>query len=278
MARRSGIWLAALAAVIVGGTCAPGRPAAGMRVSPAAQAEAGYIPAAQMAARQQAERERGITFAKLVQGNPKSRTIALTFDDGPHAGLTERLLAILRQEKVKATFFIVGRMAERYPHLVRMEAAEGHEIANHTYSHFRLPALTPAQMEQELRCCSATLQRIMGVPTRLFRPPGGEYDDRVVALTKRLGLTMVLWTSDPADFAYPPAPVIEQRILRRIDNGGIILLHDGVPQTMAMLPDLIRRLKSQGYRFVTCSEMARRRWVVTQGGPCVAPKKIRLKA
>lgn len=260
---------AAMTAAVLAGTFAPGSLAEGMRLRQADRLGVSQTAAA----RQQAEGERGIGFAKLVRGNPKSRTIALTFDDGPHSGLTERLLAILRQEKVRATFFVVGKMVERRPDLVRMEIADGHEVANHTYSHPRLPALTPEQMTQELRSGIASIERVTRIRPCLYRPPGGEYDDRVVEVTKRLGLTMVLWTSDPADFAYPAPQVIEQRVLHKAGNGGIILLHDGIPQTMVMLPDLIHRLKAKGFRFVTCSEMAREQGVITKGGPCILPKK-----
>lgn len=226
--------------------------------------------------RQRLDSDHLAPFAKLVRGNPRTRTVALTFDDGPHPLLTERLLEILRQQKVKATFFVVGKMVERRPDLVKLEAADGHEVASHTYNHFRLPTLSASLIEQELRAGSTAIQRVLGTAPRFYRPPGGEYNDLVVEMTKRLGMTMVLWTADPADFAYPPPQVIEKRILEKVENGGIILLHDGIPQTMMMLPDLIHRLRAKGYKFVTCTEMAGEQGVITRGGPCIVPGKLKL--
>ena len=93
----------------------------------------------------------------------------------------------------------------------------------------------------------------------------------MIEVTKRLGYIMVLWTDDPADFADPGSAVIEQRTLQHISNGGILLLHDGVQQTLDILPDLLTRLKKQGYKFVTCSQMAAERGIITTGGPRVLP-------
>ncbi len=233
----------------------------------------GKLQAAEQNARQQHDEERDIPFAKLVRGNPALKEIALTFDDGPHGAITERLLDLLKNENVRATFFLVGKMVDRYPGLVRRQAAEGHEVANHTYDHLRLPMLPAPAVESQLREGAEAIERVIGSAPRLYRPPGGEYDAATVEATKRLGYVMVLWTDDPGDFARPSASVIEERILSRIRNGSIVLLHDGIPETLDMLPDLIDKLRKQGYRFVTISEMARVRGAIVTGGP-----KIRIHA
>lgn len=231
--------------------------------------EGGYRSAAEILARHEYEKERGLTFPKLVRGNPDRKELALTFDDGPHPAYTQELLAILKREEVSATFFVVGRQVDLYPQLVQQEVAEGHEVANHTYDHLRLPTLAPDRIEAELREGEGAIRRAVGSPTRLYRPPGGEYDEDVIAATRRLNLVMVLWTDDPGDFAKPSAKTVEERALRSISNGGILLLHDGIQQTLDILPDLLRKLKARGYRFVTCSEMARERGIITTGGPRV---------
>src|SRR5262249_20303438 len=151
-------------------------------------------------ARSQHSRERGIQFPKLVRGNPDRKVVALTFDDGPHGPATERLLDILRKENVKATFFLVGTMVEKHQDLVQREAAEGHEIANHTYDHTRLVGLSPERVESELRDGAQVIGKAVGSPPRLFRPPGGEYDNETIEAAKRLGYVMVLWTDDPSDY------------------------------------------------------------------------------
>lgn len=218
------------------------------------QLEQQYLSAAEVHAKHEWEAERGIRFPKLVRGNLAVKDIALTFDDGPHPLYTQKLLDILKQENVKATFFVVGKMVGRHPELVQQEAAEGHEVANHTFSHLRLPTIPPQNIEPELRNGALAIQKAIGEPTKLFRPPGGEYDDDVIKAAQKLGYVMVLWTDDPGDYASPGERRIEDYTLKYITNGGIILLHDGVQQTLDILPDLIRHLKAQGYRFVTRSK------------------------
>ncbi len=208
-------------------------------------------------------------LSRLVRGNPRRKEVALTFDDGPHAGLTERLLEILRKEQVKATFFVVGKMVDRHPELVRQIAADGHEVANHTYDHLRLAGIPPVQIEAQIRDGARAIDRATGEEPKLFRPPGGEYDPEVSRTCKRLGYVMVLWTNDPGDFALPGSSVIEKRTLQGISNGSIILLHDGILQTYDILPNLIHRLKQQGYKFVTISDMVDDPGAVRTGGPKV---------
>ena len=231
--------------------------------------EHGYLSTAELRARHEWELERSLSFPKLVRGNPENREIALTFDDGPHPGKTERLLRILRNEGVVATFFVVGKKVDEHPELVRREVFEGHEVANHTYNHIRLNSLAPALIAAELHAGSEAIRRAVGSPTRIFRPPGGEYDAEVIEVVKRTGYVMVLWTDDPGDYSDPGVEWIRTRTVNEASNGGIILLHDGVDQTLEALPQILRRLKQQGFRFVTVSEMARERGVIKTGGPRV---------
>jgi len=228
-------------------------------------------------AEQYAKVEQRIPHPMIVRGNRNKRQIALTFDDGPHPGKTERLLEILHHENVKATFFTVGTMVERSPGLVRMISSEGHELANHTYSHRRLPTLSQSEVEKEIRLGAAALQAVTGVAPRLYRPPGGEYDNRITKIGRTLGQVMVLWTDDPADFALPGSQKILHRTLSKTSNGSIILLHDGIDQTMEILPELIHTLRARGYTFVTCSELAQDPQAVHTGGPHVKPNDLPLE-
>jgi peptidoglycan/xylan/chitin deacetylase (PgdA/CDA1 family) len=207
----------------------------------------------------QSELRRGISHAKLQRGDPSRKWIALTFDDGPHPGYSERILKILHQYDVPATFFLVGEMAERHPDLVRAEAAEGHSIANHTYHHLSLTKIPQDSVATEIKACGEVLRSITGKAPRLFRPPGGEYNDQVAEASEALGYRMILWTDDPGDYASPGADVILKRTVERVDNGGIILLHDGIEQTIEILPQLLRYLKSHGYECVTIDEMLERK-------------------
>lgn len=276
--RRIGWGAAVLVAVVAAMVWLPevmSRAQVKTRPSEAKMFEGRYLSIAELNARHEWEAERGIKFAKLVRGNDKLKQLALTFDDGPHPSFTPQLLEVLRRENVRATFFVVGKMVDRNPQLVQAEVAGGHEVANHTYNHRRLPTLSDADIEKELRGGALAIQRAVKSPTRLYRPPGGEYDADVINVTRRLGYCMVLWTDDPGDYANPGSKTIVERALRTVGNGGILLLHDGVKETLGILPDLIRGLKARGYTFVTCSEMARERGVITTGGPDTyhAPKK-----
>ncbi|HEY3999916.1 MAG TPA: polysaccharide deacetylase family protein [Candidatus Xenobia bacterium] len=234
--------------------------------------EQGYLPVAELKARREYELERGISFPELVRGSVALHTVALTFDDGPHQDYTPKLLDSLQKLHVTATFFVVGTQVDRYPQLVQQEAAAGHEVANHTYHHLRLASIPTRLIEPELREGAQAIERAIGTPTRLYRPPGGEYDPDVIEATKQLGYVMVLWTDDPGDYLHPGKTIIEDRVLRDISDGSVILLHDGVQQTIDMLPDLVGRLRARGFNFVTCTQMALERGVLKNGGPTVRPE------
>jgi len=214
--------------------------------------------------------QRSLHTPRIVRGDPNSSSIALTFDDGPHGAITGQLLDLLKRLHVKATFFVVGTMADKWPDLLKRALAEGHELANHTYDHTRLPLLSDAQVEQELRLGAESVERATGFKPRLFRPPGGEYDPRIETIARKLGQTMVLWTVDPGDFVPRGPEVVIQRTLRRVHNGAIILLHDGMPQTLAALPTIVTRLRADGFKFATCTQMLAAGDFVTQGNPPVS--------
>lgn len=203
----------------------------------------------------QNELRRGLRYHILVQGNPALKQVALTFDDGPHPFYTLQLLKILQHYNVKATFFLVGEKAQECPEIVRMEVAQGHEVANHTYHHINLLKVTPEQDAVEIKACGEVIRSITGKAPRYFRPPGGRYNRRVAEIAEALGYTTILWTADPSDYKHLPVRSIQRRILTRIDNGGIILIHDGIQETIDMLPGIITKLRAMGYQFVTLEDM-----------------------
>jgi peptidoglycan/xylan/chitin deacetylase (PgdA/CDA1 family) len=217
--------------------------------------ETTYRKVAELLSQDQAERSRDIRADKVLRGNPYRRWVCLTFDDGPHPNYTPRLLEILKRENVKATFFVVGMMAELFPELLRAEAEAGHSIGNHTYHHVNLSRIPYPYAAVEIAACDRVLSKILGGKPHLFRPPGGDYDDRTVQIANALGYTVVLWTDDPGDYAKPSDFVLKLRLYGRLSNGGIILLHDGVEQTIRILPSLIENLRKLGYEFVTPDEM-----------------------
>ncbi|MGC8832801.1 MAG: polysaccharide deacetylase family protein [Armatimonadota bacterium] len=217
--------------------------------------ETSYKSVGDIEAQHAEEQKQGIVLKKLLRGDPTRKEIALTFDDGPHPAYTPKLLDILDRYGVKATFFVVGMMARRYPNLVKEEAAKGHVVGNHTYHHVDLTKLSEEEIADEIQRCDAVLKRILGKQPRYFRPPGGDYNAKIAQISQAMGHTMVLWTDDPGDYANPGEDVILERTLGRVRNGGIILMHDGIQQTIDVLPTIITYLRNKGYRFVTVDEM-----------------------
>jgi len=183
------------------------------------------------------------------------KTIALTFDDGPHGDKTIQLLEVLRQLQIRATFFVVGKMVDKAPWIVREEVAQGHEIGNHTYDHLNLDTLTWPQIALEYKECSDAVERAAGFRPKFCRPPGGRFDTGVLQAAEDEGMWTVLWTDDPGDFALPDPKVLVDRLDRQLKDGGILLLHDGIPETIKVLPEVVQELRKRGYRFVTCSEL-----------------------
>ncbi|HIE52389.1 MAG TPA: tetratricopeptide repeat protein [Armatimonadetes bacterium] len=183
------------------------------------------------------------------------RRVALTFDDGPNSPYTEEILRLLDAYRVRATFFVVGRMVERFPHLIREIARRGHEIANHTYSHCDLQRLSLTQIRWQLLKTQVLVARCGGQPVRLFRPPGGHLNARVKRAGAELGYVPVLWTVNASEYEHLPPEEAIARLLPRIGDGAIVLLHNGADNTLPLLPYLLRELRARGYQLVTVSEI-----------------------
>ncbi len=214
-----------------------------------------YRSVPELLVQQQTELARGLKYKKFMHGDRTRKWIALTFDDGPHPQYTPRILDILQKQGVRATFFVVGKLAEEHPDLLRRQAEAGHSIGNHTYHHVNLTRIPVADVAAEIKACGEVIRSITGKTPHLFRPPGGDYDKNVAEVAEAPGYWIVLWTDDPGDYASPPERELRQKLFSRLGNGGIILLHDGVAETIGLLPELIQYLKAQGYELVTIDEM-----------------------
>ena len=177
--------------------------------------------------------------------------VALTFDDGPDPYNTPKLLEILMEKNVKATFFLVGHMITKYPHIVKMIHDDGHHIANHTWAHYRLDEMSESQINNQLQATELALKNI-GVSTVPFmRPPGGRYNNWVINAVKNHGMVMMMWDVNAADYkradgTLPSAGTIVRRVMRSVRPGSIILLHNS-DSTVKALPILIDRLKQRHY-------------------------------
>lgn len=205
-------------------------------------------------------------------GSSNQPLIALTFDDGPKPERILPILNILDQYQVKASFFVVGKMAEQNRDIILRMAQSGHEVCNHTYNHPNLTRLDSAQVHQELRQTSDVIETTTGQRPRFFRPPGGRYTPEVIGAATEEGLSTALWNINAEDFTYltplrdigaPPRESfnrhskieIHDLVMRKARNGSIVLFHAGGPETQSALPKIIVELKSRGYRLVTLSDL-----------------------
>lgn len=197
----------------------------------------------------------GITIPLSAKPVPGPKAVALTFDDGPNPGATNKLLDVLKAKHVHATFFDVGRMAAAYPDLVKREVKEGHVVADHTWSHPMLAHRSDGSARDELLRTRDLLHQL-GANVTLFRPPYGSYTPSTVSIASSLGMHTVVWSADPADYRRPPVSTIVQRVLSQTRPGVIILMHDGGgdrSNTVAAVPIIIDTLRKQGYSFETLS-------------------------
>ena len=189
------------------------------------------------------------------------KVIALTFDDGPDPVETPMILDLLKKYDAKATFFTVGKRVEKHPELLIREVVEGHEIANHTYTHPFFTRNTPvSKIVSEMKKTHDIVLQTTGSNIRLFRPPGGLYSDNLIAAAKQMGYSIILWSwdQDTRDWKRPGVGVIVRRSLSGAHNGDIVLFHDyvsGNTQTVAALRLILPELKERGFRFVTVSEL-----------------------
>ena len=196
-----------------------------------------------------------INDVKLV--NAADKVIALTFDDGPWPETTNEILYILKKNNVKATFFVLGSLVERYPNQVKKIVEDGHSIGNHTWNH-PYHFHTEASARKQIEKTAAILNKVAGVKTALFRPPGGYLDNGLSQYAQKRKQVVVMWSADSGDSANTSAQGLLDNVLRPAKAGGIVLMHDGGgdrSKTVWALPNMISGLREQGYRFVTLPEL-----------------------
>ncbi len=187
-----------------------------------------------------------------------SKKVALTFDDGPHPRLTPRILEILEEYGIKATFFVIGQNVENYPEAMELLASSGCEIGNHTYSHKNIRAMSEGQIESEVLKCNRILFENFGVLPNVMRPPQGAYNTALQRVSNSVGCDIILWNIDTRDWAHTPPVEISKKVLRSVGGGDIILMHDyvaGESPTCDALRLIIPELLERGYQFVTVSEL-----------------------
>ncbi|MDB5054546.1 MAG: hypothetical protein JWM44_2596 [Bacilli bacterium] len=186
--------------------------------------------------------------------------IALTFDDGPDPKETPEILDVLKKYNATATFFVIGKQGHKYQDILQREVSEGHELANHSFSHLDFRRLSRMEIRQEISKSDDEIFAITGQHTKLFRPPGGYYDNKIVEIAEQAGYKVILWTwyQDSKDWSKPGVQKIVNKVISNAHPGDIILFHDrisGSSQTVKALKEILPELQKQGYSFVSVSQL-----------------------
>ena len=183
--------------------------------------------------------------------DPNQPMVALTFDDGPYAPVTKKILATLKKNDARATFFCVGNRIPSYEDTVKQAYGQGCQIASHTYEHKFLTQLKKKQIQAQVNRTDTALYRVVGCKTTALRPPGGMVNDRVRAVVK---VPMVCWDIDSEDWKSRNTKKVLQRC-RKIEDGDIVLMHDLYPTTAKAVAQLVPLLKKKGFLLVTVDEL-----------------------
>ncbi len=188
--------------------------------------------------------------------NVEGQFVAMTFDDGPHAQHTPRLLDILKQRGIKATFFVVGQNAADNPEILKRIVAEGHELANHSYTHPLLASMGESALREQLDKTHQVVLNATGVSMKVMRPPYGALSEPQRRWTHaNFGYRIILWDVDPLDWKFRDAGKVETAILGHAKAGSIILAHDIHKSTVDAMPSTLDALVAKGFKFATVSEL-----------------------
>lgn len=202
--------------------------------------------------------EESSVFTAQIQpyyrGSTDTQKVALKINVAWGEDYLPKVLNILQEKNVEGTFFLLGRWVEKFPQLTEEIKDQGHEIGNHGFYHSQPTQLTDAELRELIKKNERLIEEVTGKRTDLFAPPYGEVNEEVVQVAEELGYKTILWSADTIDWQRPEPEIIIERALDKIDAGGIILLHPTKP-TVEALPQIIDKLREQGYELVTISEL-----------------------
>ncbi len=208
-----------------------------------------------------------VSSVVFVQANSKlkpiyevktdKKIVALTFDISWGTNTPMPVIEILKDKKVKSTFFLSGPWVKQYPEIVKRIKEDGHEIGSHGYRHINLSNLSKTEIKEEVMKAHKNIKEVSGVDADLIRTPNGDYNNQVVEAIHECNYEVIQWGTDSLDWMNPGIKTIIDRVSKRVHPGDIILMHasDTCKQTTEALPVVIDNLKEQGYQFVTVSEL-----------------------
>lgn len=185
----------------------------------------------------------------------EEKVCSISFDAAWGADNTQKILDVLKEYDVKATFFVVGNWATQYPDTAKAIAAAGHEVMNHSNAHDHFNRLSAEEIIADVSACNEKVQGITGTCPTLIRCPYGEYDDHVVAAIRSMGMEPIQWDVDSLDWKGISASEITRRVTGKVGCGSIILFHNAGEHTPEALPDILQYLKDNGYKVVPISEI-----------------------
>jgi polysaccharide deacetylase family sporulation protein PdaB len=183
------------------------------------------------------------------------KVVSLTFDAAWGNEDTQTLIDILGKYNIKATFFVVGQWADKYPESVKALSDTGHEVMNHSDDHAHFNSLSSDQVIANISACNEKITAVTGITPTLFRPPYGEYDDHVISAVRSMGMEPIQWDVDSLDWKNIPFSEIQDRVLERVQPGSIILFHNAAINTPEALPGIIEGLIKEGYSFLPVSQL-----------------------
>ncbi len=195
--------------------------------------------------------ETGLT-GTVSETRMEEKVVALTFDDGPHSVYTKELLEGLKKRGIKATFFLMGSNIEGNEELVRQMKQDGHLIGNHGYRHVQMTEEGAEKVRESVEKTGKIIGEIIGEEPEYLRPPYGDWNEE---LAEKMDLTPVFWSVDSLDWKYQNTPKITNRVLKDVEDGDIILMHDIFPTSVESALEIVDTLQVQGYTFVTADEL-----------------------
>ena len=183
------------------------------------------------------------------------KEIAITFDAAWSAEDTDERIEILKKHNAKATVFAVGDWVEKNPEAVKNFHKSGHEMANHSDTHAAFSKIGREQIKKEILDCNKKIKAITGVSPKLVRAPSGDYDNKSIEVAESLDMKMIQWDCDSLDWKLLSVDEMYSRVVNKVQNGSIILFHNGVKNTPEALDKILNKLEKDGYKFVTVSEL-----------------------
>ena len=196
----------------------------------------------------------------IAMGNNNDKYIYLTFDEGYEAGHTTQILSTLKENNVKATFFITAHYLNTQPDLVKQMIEEGHIVGNHTVNHKSMPSLTEEQINSEVMDLHKAVYEKFGYEMKYIRPPMGEFSEKSITVTNSLGYKTVMWSFAYEDWnenKQPEESVAKKKIIDNVHNGEIMLLHGNSTTNTNILGDIIKEIRNMGYEFKSLDKIER---------------------